>query len=252
MKATLEYKLDKSLLAVAVLVRELINVTIMYLILNRFVRIKGWEMNELFFLYSFLFLSYSICVFFSTGIRDFDMLVRNGDFDRFLLRPFGLISQIIVHNVDYPAFIGHGSIGVILFFRTANAVGIQWNLHNIIYCILALAGGTLIQISLMIIASSFSFLTINATNLRNLIFFNSRRFVGYPISFYPALIQKFLIFIIPFAFVNYFPAVFLLDKQEELVYGGFFYLTPVVGLIFLGLSICFWKYGLKKYVSTGS
>ena len=253
LKSTLEYKFDRFFLTFAVFCREMVSVIVMYLILNTFIRIKGWEMNEMFFLYSFLFISYSLFVFLFTGIRDFDNMVYSGELDRYLIRPLGLMYQVVASRVDYCATIGHGVVGVILFMKTATAVGIDWNFRNITYYIMALVGGAIIQASLFMVSSCFSFWTVKTTNLRNLIFFNSRRFAGYPISFYPGLIQKMLIFVVPFAFVSYFPAQFFLRKPDmNLFWSGYLYLTPVVGVIMFVLVYRFWLFGLKHYSSTGN
>ena len=93
--------------------------------------------------------------------------------------------QVISARVDYCATLGHGAVGVILFMKTYNAVGINWDWQKVTYYIAALIGGAIIQVSLFMVSSCFSFWTIKTINLRNLIFFNSRRFAGYPISFYP-------------------------------------------------------------------
>lgn len=253
LKSTLEYKLDRSLLVFAVFCREMVSIVIMYLLLKRFVHIKGWEMNEMLFLYSFLFLSYALFVFFFTGIRDFDDMVYNGEFDRYLIRPLGLMYQIIAAKVDFCATIGHGAVGVILFLKTAYSVGIVWNFWNTTYYILAIIGGAIIQASIFMISSCFSFWAIRTINLRNLIFFNSRRFAGYPISFYPGIIQKLLIFIIPFAFVSYFPAQFYLGKPDlNMFWHGYLYLTPLVGVLMFVAVYWFWKIGLKRYSSSGN
>ncbi len=253
LKLMLEYKFDRVFVAVAIFCREMISVVVMYLILIRFIRIKGWELNELMFLYSFLFLSYSLFVFFFTGIRDFDQIVYSGEFDRVLTRPVGLIFQIISSKVDYPATLGHGIVGVILFMYTSNSIGIEWNARNVSYYVFALVGGAIIQASLFMISSCFSFWAIRTTNLRNLIFFNSRRFAGYPISFYPAIIQKMLIFIVPFAFVSYFPALYFLQKPEmKMFWNGYLYFTPVVGIIMFGVVYVFWKIGVRNYSSSGN
>ncbi len=252
-KIMLEYKLDRFLLAFAVFFREIISVVVMVLILTRFVHIKGWEMDEMLFLYSFLFLSYSLFIFFFTGIRDFDDMVYNGEFDRFLIRPLGLMFQIISSRIDYCATVGHGTVGIILLLRTAGSVGIEWNAGNVLYYITALIGGAIIQASLFMLSSCFSFWAVKTINLRNLIFFNSRRFAGYPISFYPAVIQKMLIFMVPFAFVSYFPAQFFLKKPDiEMFWGGYLYLTPVVGAAMFALVYAFWRLGLKSYSSSGN
>ncbi|HEY0828008.1 MAG TPA: ABC-2 family transporter protein [Bacilli bacterium] len=253
LKTTLEYKFDRMLMAFAIFCREMISVVIMLLILTRFLHIKGWELNELFFLYSFLFLSYSLFVFLFAGIRDFDGMVHSGEFDRFMTRPLGLLFQIIASRIDLPATLGHGIVGIILFMNTAFSVGIQWNLSNIVYYIVALIGGAIIQASVFMLSSCFSFWTLKTENLRNLIFFNARRVAGYPISFYPGIIQKLLIFVVPFSFVNYFPAQFFLRKDETyLFWSGYMYLTPAVGIVMFILVYLFWKIGVRNYSSSGN
>jgi ABC-2 type transport system permease protein len=252
LKTTLEYKFDRTFIALAIFCREMISVVVMFLILTRFLHIKDWQLNELLFLYSFLFLSYSLFVFLFSGVRDFDVMVRTGEFDRFLTRPVGLMFQIIASRVDYPATIGHGVVGIILFMNTAYTMGIEWNWISVLFYISALFGGAIIQASIFMLSSTFSFWAIKTDNLRNLIFFNTRRIAGYPVSFYPVFIQKLLILCIPFAFVNYFPTQFYLRKADmELYWEGYMFLTPVVGVVLFLLIYRFWKFGVAHYSSTG-
>lgn len=253
-KMTLEYKLHRTFISIAIFCREMISIVTMYLIMIRFVKIKGWDMNEMLFLYSFLFISYSLFVFVFAGIRDFDEMVRSGELDRFLLRPLGLMYQVIASRADFSATLGHGAVGVILLVKTAGSVGMEWNLRNIVIYIIVILGGTIIQASLFMVSSCFSFWTINTINMRNLIFFNARRFAAYPLSFYPGTIRYLLIFLLPFAFVNYFPCLYFLDKPEvsSLLSGVLPYLTPVVGVIIFCIVYTFWKFGLKHYSSVGN
>jgi ABC-2 type transport system permease protein len=253
MKARFQYKLDAFLLSFAVFLRESVGIIVVYLTLSKFATIKGWNKNEMFFLFSFLFLTYSILIFFFTGVRDFDGLVYSGEFDRFLLRPLNLLFQVIASKADYFASIGHGTLGIILFLKAANSVGVIWDFRNVVYCIMAIIGGVMIQASILMVFSCMSFWFVKTDNLKNFLYYNSRRFAGYPISIYPDIIQKLLIFIIPFAFVNYFPAQFLLRKNDLSAYwDGFIYLTPLIGILMFAVVYMFWKLGLRHYSSTGN
>jgi ABC-2 type transport system permease protein len=253
LKRTLEYKFDKTFTMIAIFCREMISVAVMFLILARFVQIKGWDYNEMFFLYSFLFLSYSVFVFFFAGLRDFANMIYSGEFDRFLTRPLGLMYQIIAAKIDFSATLGHGIVGVSLFVNTAFSVGIEWNARNILYYIIALISGAVIQASIFLFSACFSFWTIKTDNLRNMIFFNARRISGYPVSFYPGMIQKLIICVIPFAFVNYFPAQYFLKKAEmSSFWSGYLYFSPFVAAIMFVLVYFFWKQGVKRYSSTGT
>jgi len=253
LKSMLEYKLDRSLLAFAIFCREMVAVVVIILILSRFLHIRGWDLNEMLFLYSFLFLSYSLFVFLFSGIRDFDQMVYSGGLDRFLTRPIGIMFQIVASRVDYPATLGHGLVGVILFLKTSAAVGIEWTFQNVVYYIIALVSGSLIQAALFMFSACASFWAFKTENLRNLVFFNARRIAGYPITFYPAMIQKLLIFIVPFTFVNYFPTLFFLRKEESAMFWeGYIYLTPVVAIVLLAAVYQLWRFGMRNYSSTGN
>ncbi|XID90682.1 ABC transporter permease [Paenibacillaceae bacterium WGS1546] len=253
LKTLLEYKFDRMLLAVAIFCREIVAVIVLYLILARFLHIQGWDLNEMLFLYSFLFLSYSLFVFLFSGIRDFDHMIYSGELDRYLTRPVGVLFQIIASRVDYPATIGHGTVGLILFLNTSTSVGIEWNLANVVYYIVALLAGCVIQTAIFMLSACFSFWAIKTENLRNLIFFNARRVAGYPISFYPAVIQKALMFVIPFAFVNYFPAQYFLNKEGAHGYWeGYAYLAPIVAIVLYLIVYRLWRFGMKHYSSIGN
>jgi ABC-type uncharacterized transport system permease subunit len=59
--------------------------------------------------------------------------------------------------------------------------------------------------------------------------------------------------VIPFGFMNYFPASFFLHKADNglglpLAIG---LLTPAIGLIFLGVAYAFWRIGLQRYQGVG-
>lgn len=252
-KARFQYKADAWLISFAVFCRESMGVVVVYLTLLRFRYINGWNMNEMFFLFSLLFLTYSIVVFFFTGLRDFSSLVYSGEFDRYLLRPQGILFQVIVSKADYLASIGHGSLGIILFLKTAHAVGIVWNLPTITYYFAAIIGGVLIQASIFLLFSCSSFWLIKTDNLMNFLFYNTRRFAGYPVSIYPGFIQKLLLFVVPFAFVNYFPAQYFLRKPDLANYwSGYIYLTPIVGLVMFITVYYVWNISLRRYSSTGN
>jgi ABC-type uncharacterized transport system permease subunit len=59
---------------------------------------------------------------------------------------------------------------------------------------------------------------------------------------------------LPFAFMNYFPATFLLHKTEDGLHlnPAVGLLTPVVGLACATLAYGFWRIGIDRYQGTGS
>lgn len=253
MKSWFQYRIDAILKSLAVFLRESTGIIVIYLTLQKFGNINGWNVNELLFLFSLLFVTYGILIIFFTGLRDFSKLIRDGSFDRFMLRPRGLLFQVIAENSDWFAALGHGGLGITLFLFSAGGIGINWNLINVVYYVTAIIGGVLIQGAVFLFLASLNFYLIKADNIRNVYYWNMRKFAGYPISIFHKGIQCLLIYIMPFAFVNYFPSQYLLRKADMASYPEvYMYLTPFIGMGMYGVAYLFWRVSVRAYKSTGN
>ena len=252
-KSRFQYKVDAISVSFAVFIRESANIIVIYLTLLKFDNINGWNINEMLFLFSLLFLTYAILIIFFTGLRDFGYTIQQGLFDRLMVRPRGILFQLMASDSDCLAALGHGTLGITLFILSANNVGINWNLKTILYYLVTVIGGVLIQGAIFLFFASLNFFFIKTENLRELFYWNVRKFAGYPISIFNKGIQIFLIFVIPFAFVNYFPAQYLLRKEDMVNYPSIFmYIAPLLGIVLYLLAYGFWRYSVRFYKSTGN
>lgn len=252
-KSWFQYRVDAVLRSFAVFFREATGIIVIYLTLQSFTNINGWTFYELLFLFSILFVTYGILILFCTGLRDFSRLVYSGELDRFLLRPRGILMQVMASNADMFAAIGHGGLGITLFLICASKVGIQWTFGNIAYYLVAIISGVVIQASIFLLLSCSSFWLIKIDELVGMMYWNTRKFAGYPISIYPNFIQKILMFVVPFAFVNYFPSQYFLRKDDLAGYwSGYIYFTPVVAFIVFVIVFLIWRVSLKRYSSVGN
>lgn len=253
MKSWFQYKVDAILRSIAVFLRETTGILVIYFTLLEFNTLHGWNLYEMLFLFSLLFLSYGILIIFFTGLRDFAEIIRNGNFDRYLLRPRGILFQILFSNADWFAAIGQGGLGLVLFILSAGKVGISWNAVTIGYYVISVIGGVFIQGAMFLFLATLSIYLIETQNLKELFYYNGRKFAGYPISIFHKTIQICMIYIVPFAFVNYFPSQFLLKKEDMALYPDIYmYLTIFVGVFLYLLAYAFWRYSIRHYKSTGN
>lgn len=251
--ARMQYRVDTLVAALAVFIRESANIIVIYLALLKFDRINGWNVNEMLFLFSILFLTYAFVVSLFADLRDFSCMIREGRFDRLLVRPRGVLFQLILNNADLIASVGHGTLGILLFLVSAGRVGIQWDFATTLYYVGTIISGVLIQGGIFIIFSALSFYFVETNSIREIFYWNMRKFAGYPISIYHKLIQAILIYVVPFAFVNYFPAQYLLRKPDMAGYHEIYiYIAPLVGLAVYLIAYLFWRVSVKKYYSTGN
>ena len=251
--ARLQYRVDSIVATLAVFLREATGIVVIYLALIKFDHMNGWNVNEMLFLFSLLFVTYSIIVVLFADLRDFSCMIREGRFDRLVVRPRGLLCQLISNNADIIAALGHGMLGIILFLVSADRVGIQWNLKTAGYYISTIIGGVLIQGGMFIIFSALSFYFVETNSIREIFYWNMRKFAGYPISIYNKLIQGIMIYVVPFAFVNYFPAQYLLRKPDMEEYPAvYMYIAPLVGIVVYLAAYVFWRVSIRHYKSTGN
>ena len=181
------------------------------------------------------------------------MIVRTGGFDRYILRPRGLLYQLIFANADWFAAVGHGCLGILLFLLSAAKIGVVWTPLKVIYYVFTIAGGVLIQGAIFLFLATLNIFLLETNMIKEVFYWNTRRFAGYPISIFHKAIQFLMTFVVPFAFVNYFPAQFLLRKEDMVNYPAIFmYITPVVGLVLYILAYVFWQYSIKYYKSSGN
>lgn len=65
MKAWFQYKVDAVLRSLAVFLRESTGIIVIYFALLKFDTLNGWNLPEMFFLFSLLFLTYGIMILLS-------------------------------------------------------------------------------------------------------------------------------------------------------------------------------------------
>lgn len=239
--------------SLAVFLREAAGIIIIYLTLRSFDQLNDWNTMELFFLYSLVFMTYGILIIFFTGLRDFEWTVNGGGLDRFLLRPQGVLFQVLASNSDWFAAIGHGGLGLVLLLVSAGKIGVVWTTGTVVYFVFAIISGVLIQGAIFLFIASLCFYIMKVNNIRGVLYHDTRQFAGYPISIYPKAIQVLMIYIVPFAFVNYFPVQFVLRKPDMAAFSPvYMYIVPFVGIVLYLLAYAFWRFYLKHYHSSGN
>lgn len=227
-------------------------ITVIALMVYKFKSINNWGPGELSLLYTLLIFSMGFTSTIFSGLIDFSEFIRKGDYDRILLRPLSGLGQILTMNFDLTGFT-HLGLGFISLYLTNHLLEIHWNILNILYFIITILGGVLILGSIRIMIASVCFYAISNESLQHLIVFSTREFLLYPTSIYTKGIQFFLTFILPIAFINYYPAQIFINRDPNMIFHPvLIYLTLPIGIILFTISIFIWRFGEKYYGSTGS
>lgn len=214
--------------------------------------LAGWDFADLSVLYGLSLLTYAVSgVLVWNTVYHMGNVIVSGGLDIYLSRPCGVLQQMMFQQFG-DTFIGQIVVTVVFLIAAfaQKAENLTWLM--VIYLIFAIIGGILIQTGSMIIIGSLSFWMLHTNELGNIVYYDLRSMTQYPIVIFPKWIQFILTFIFPWAFINYYPSLILLNKVEtlgDLVLG---LLSPVVGVIVLLVSLLVFKLGLKKYSGVGN
>jgi ABC-2 type transport system permease protein len=220
---------------------------VIWVTLRAFQAVQGWKAYEVVILYALDLLAYAGSQAFVIPLWNMDELVVRGGLDDFLIRPLSPLVHIMARGFNV-GYLAHICISLAALFFAYVQLGLKWDSVHWLLLVITVAGGTLIQIALTIIPASLSFWWTRA-NISGFFRWGSREFIRYPISIYPAAVRFVLTFMIPMAFVNYYPALSLLGKSALLLWPS---VTLAIGLVLILLSLVVWRAGLRRYASSGT
>ncbi|GAC1588054.1 MAG: ABC-2 family transporter protein [Candidatus Velthaea sp.] len=224
----------------------------LWVTLQNFPSINGWDFKQTAFMYGLWMLGHGLhnTIFFTVGsVPEF---IREGRFDRFLVRPLDPLFQAI--TVPQQIWPDELILAIVYFCVVTAFAGVHVDLGFVLFIPLVAIGGALIDFGINLAIATASFWFIRIDTLRWVIMSLEQEFSRYPISIYQRGVRVVLAFILPFAFMNYFPATYLLHKAETglNLNPAVGLLTPLVGAIWVSAAYFFWRNGINKYQGTGS
>lgn len=227
-------------------------ISVIALMLNRFKQLGGWQPGEVAFLYALLLLCNGVVSAVFSGMTEFSELVREGTFDRVMLRPLSELGQILAMKFE-PGGVAHLILGIAALVVADNMIDLDWTPLKVLFMFSSIAGGVFILAGIRIIIASAAFFAIKNQGLQHLLVFSAREFLMYPVHIYSFPVRVLLTFFFPIAFVNFYPAHLFLEKGgQTLFHPALAYMSFPVGIALLTLSFAFWRFGVNRYSSTGS
>ncbi len=227
-------------------------ISVIILMLQRFKAIGGWGPGEIAFLYSLLVLAQGLVSVFFSGMLEFSPFIREGTFDRLMLRPLSPMLQILAMRFE-PGGVANLILGVAGLTAANSLVHPQWTLVSSLFLVMIVLGGMMILAAVRIGVAAVAFFTVSNEGLQHLIVFSVREFLLYPVDIYTKPVRFLLTFLFPLAFINFYPAHFFLNKSTDSLFHPYFvFFTFPVGIFCMAISLRMWSFGVRHYGSTGT
>ena len=218
-----------------------------YFMFSRFQRVEGFTIAEVLICFSVTLMAFSLTECFVRGFDVFPRLIRSGDLDRILVRPRSIILQVLTSNVEFSR-VGRLLQALLMLGYAIPASGILWTWDKVLTLALMLLGGIFVYTALFVLYAGISFFTIEGLEFMNIFTDGTREFGKYPLSIYGEGVLKVFTFVVPIALFQYYPFLYLIGQSGSMA----LMLLPLAGSIFLLPCYAFFRFGLRRYRSTGS
>jgi ABC-2 type transport system permease protein len=232
--------------------QHLSGVWVLKILVDRYQPLAGWTSPQIAFVYGLGLLSHGLQRVFFSQAWYMDYWVSEGRFDRLMVQPLGVFFGFVALHLS-PAGVLDLVPAAVLFVYACHLVGFLWTPLHIVQVLVVVLGATLIRTAIYTLIGSMSFWTHHSYVLVDMAVGSSERATFYPLAIYPLIIQMALTFLVPLAFVSFYPACAFLgqDTRTQLPLGTVLW-TPIVGVALFALAIVHFNAGLKRYESSGS
>lgn len=246
-KSKMSYRADFIISLIGMLAINTLQAVGFWLVYQNFPAVGGWNYHEMLFLYGFSLLSATPAQCLFDNNWSLRHKVYSGDFIKYCFRPINLFFYFMSEVFDVKG-LGQMAFGLVTVIYSWNKLDLAVNFISIIAFIAAVLSASLFIIAILNIAASMCFWMVNsffALSLSNTL----RDYAKYPISIFKGALKAAFTFVIPVAFMAYYPSLVIVKPDEV---NWIVWSSPAFGILFFYLSYKIWMKGATAYNGTGS
>lgn len=246
-RSTMQYKVSFWIMAIGHFLVSFGVFLGVFFMFRRFSHVEGFTYHEVLLCFSIMLMEFSLAEIWARGFDTFPSMVRQGDFDRVLLRPRSAVLQVLGSKFELVR-LGRVLQAVVTFAYGMTHAGVRWTAAKLVTVCFMLVGETGLFTALFLIYAALSFFTLEGLEFMNVFTDGAREYGKYPFGIYGRKLLLLTTFAVPYALVQYYPLLYLLGRREE----PFYVFLPLLALWFLLPAYGLWRLGVRKYQSSGS
>ena len=210
----------------------------------------GFTLQEVAFLYGGSGVAFAIADLFVGRIERLGQMIRLGKLDQMMVRPVPLLIQVCADQFALRRVSRIAQAGLVLGWACAF---VDWTPSRVLLTVLMLAAATVIFTAVFISLACIQFWTIDSAEVANSFTYGGNTVASYPLTIFPSEVLKAMTFVIPLAFVNWYPSLYILGREDPLGYPDWTqWLSPAIAALMVAVTMLVWRTGVRQYRSTGS
>lgn len=251
-RAQLTYRASFAMLMVASGGATFMDFAVVATIFTHLPKLEGWTLPQIALMYGIAGFGFGVTDLAIGALDSLPVFVKQGTFDAFLIRPMGTLFQVVTSEVALRR-LGKIAQGLAILVFALVHLHIAWTPARAGMLLMSLVTGPLIFGSVWVIAMTHVFWTVDTGEISNAFTYGGSFLASYPINIFGRWLRDLLAFIVPMAFVAYYPTIFVLGRSDPLGLPGYVpLLTPALALALPWLAGAVWRRGVRHYRGTGS
>lgn len=144
---------------------------ILWIMIDKFKTLKGWNSYEILFLYALSLLSYAFAATFSFDFcTKLPSLIEKGEFDVILTKPLNQFAYIIIKHINH-GYISHILVSIAIIIYSLAKLHITFTILKLLYLIMGILGASLIQAAALVITALPAFWIIQSESIQFVLFY---------------------------------------------------------------------------------
>ncbi len=252
LRSQLQYRTSFALDVSGAFLISFLDFLVVLVIFHNVPRLTVWSVHEVAFLYAMSAISFALTDVAIGYLDLFPQRIRDGSFDILLLRPRGTLFQVVTSELSLRK-LGKLLQGAVVLVYALAGLDVDWSAGRVAVLAAMIPSGAVVFGAVWIAGACTAFWTTEGGEFTNAFTYGGQFLAQYPIDIYSAWMRRFLAYLVPMAFVCYFPALYILGKDDPLGLPRVLqFLSPAVAAAAACVAGLLWQGAVRRYRSTGS
>lgn len=247
MKSKMSYRADFIISTIGMIFTNISGFISFWILFQNFSSIDGWSYYEMLFLYGFSLVSLTPVQCLFDNNWNLRQNVYTGDFIKYCFRPINIFFYYQSEVFDIKG-LGQLFFGLCMIIYSWRNIGVNFSILVLLKLIMFLCTASLTMIALQNAAAALCFWMENSFFVLDFVT-RFKDYAKYPITIFNPLFRFVFTFLLPIAFIAYYPSIVILRPDEVPILS---WISPLISVVFFILSYKLWILGATKYNGTGS
>ncbi|MFJ6634139.1 ABC transporter permease [Streptomyces sp. NPDC091376] len=252
MRSTMTYRTSFAMTALGNFAATAFDFLVILLMFTHVDTLGGYSLPEIALLYGASGTAFGIADLVMGSMDRLGRRVRDGTLDTLLVRPAPVLAQVAADRFALRR-LGRITQGLLVLGYALFALDIAWTPLKAAMVPMMLLSGAAVFAAMFVTGAAFQFVAQDAAEVQNSFTYGGNTLLQYPPTVFAKDLVRGVTFVVPLAFVNWLPALYVLGRPYPLdLPSGLAFAPPLVAAVCCALAGLAWRAGLRSYRSTGS